>query len=451
MNNTIGILRESLSKKGEKRVAITPNLTKQILEWGHEIIIQPAVHPETREIKRAFPDQSYQQLGVEINEDLSKANVIFGIKEIDIDKILAGKTYVFFSHTHKGQIKNLDMLRTLVEKKSTVIDYELIRTEKNIRLITAFTFNAGYAGTVDTLWALGKRYALKGLPNPFRRLRQAFEEEHLQIAKNSFGIAAQEIETYGTPDKLPSCIVCILGKGKTAHGVREMLDILPHEDIGIHQLKDIYENGSRKKLYVLHIDVEEMYRLKEGSKFTAEYFKNLSVPEQQQLYFNNPNEFETNLDIILPYITVLMNCIVWSKKYPRTVTKNLMKSVYAYHKTLMIIGDISCDPNGSIEFSKETWIDNPIYIYNPETELAVDGFEEEGIGVLAVTNLPCEFSADASEQFSNDLKPIIKNIIRADYKDSFKDSELIPEVERAVIMWKGEFTKPFDYMKKFIT
>ena len=151
MNNIIGILRESLSKKGEKRVAITPNLTKQILDWGYEIILQPAIHPETKEIKRAFPDNSYKQLGVEINEDLSKANVIFGIKEIDIDKILAGKTYVFFSHTHKGQIKNLDMLRTLVEKKSTVIDYELIRTEKNIRLITAFTFNAGYAGTVDKI------------------------------------------------------------------------------------------------------------------------------------------------------------------------------------------------------------------------------------------------------------------------------------------------------------
>jgi alpha-aminoadipic semialdehyde synthase len=450
MQNIIGILREGLSKKGEKRVAITPEYAIQIVGWGYEIIVQPAAHPETEEIKRAFSDEEFKNSGAQISEDLSSADVIFGLKEIDTDRILPNKTYLFFSHTHKGQKKNRTMLQTLVENNSTVIDYELIRTNKNIRLVTAFTYNAGYAGMVDSLWTLGKRLKIKGVPNPFELIHQAIEEEHLNKAKESFNLAAREIELNGTPEELPPIIVCILGKGKTAEGTREMFDILPHEDIRIEQLQEIYQIGSRKKLYALHIDIEEIYRFKKDSPLSVEEYDELDVKDKWRVYFDNPEFFETNLDKVLPYITVLMNCIIWSEKYPRTTTKSLMKKIYNDDKTLQIIGDITCDPNGSIEFSKETWIDNPVYIYNTEIETITDGFEGEGIAVMAVTNLPCEFSADASIQFGGNLAPFYKNIVSADYKKSFADSDLAPEIKRAVIMWKGEFTEEFKYMKRFI-
>ena len=450
MQNIIGILREGLSKKGEKRVAVTPENAKHIVEWGHKLIVQPAAHPDTGEIKRAFNDEEYKNADAEISEDLSPADVIFGLKEIDTDRILQNKTYLFFSHTHKGQQKNKAMLQSLVRNNSTVIDYELISTEKNMRIVTAFTYNAGYAGMVDSLWTLGKRLKINCVPNPFGLLHQAIEEEHLDKAKEKFKFTATEIESNGTPEELPPIIICILGKGKTAEGTREMFDILPHDDISIEQLEEIYQNGSRKKLYALHIDIEEIYRLKKESKFSPEEYDKLSVKDKWQVYFDHPDFFETNLDKVLPYITVLMNCIIWSSKYPRTTTKRLMKKIYKEYKTLQVIGDITCDPNGSIEFSKETWIDDPVYIYNPETETITDGFEGDGIAVMAVTNLPCEFSADASIQFGGDLAPFYKNIVSADYKKSFADSELAPEIKRAVIMWKGEFTEEFKYMKEYI-
>jgi alpha-aminoadipic semialdehyde synthase len=450
MNNIIGILREGISKKGEKRVAVTPEWAKHIVEWGHKLIVQPAAHPETEEIKRAFSDEEFKNSGAGISEDLSPADVIFGLKEIDTDRILPNKTYLFFSHTHKGQKKNRLMLQILVENNSTVIDYELIRANKNIRLVTAFTYNAGYAGMVDSLWTLGKRLKIKDIPNPFELIHQAIEEEHLSKAKESFNLSAREIELNGTPKELPPIIVCILGKGKTAAGTREMFDILPHEDISIEQLKETYQNGSRKKLYTLHIDIEEIYRLKKDSKLPEKEYNELDLKDKWQVYFDHPEFFETNLDIILPYITVLMNCIIWSEKYPRTTTKSLIKKIYNEDKALQVIGDITCDPNGSIEFSKETWIDNPVYIYNTETETITDGFKGDGIAVMAVTNLPCEFSADASIQFGGDLAPFYKNIVSADYKKSIDDSELAPEIKRAVIMWKGKFTEEFKYMKEFI-
>ena len=450
MKNIIGVLREGLSKKGEKRVAVTPEYAKQIVEWGYKLVVQPAAHPKTGEIKRAFNDEEYKNAGAEISEDLSPADVIFGLKEIDTDRILPNKTYLFFSHTHKGQKKNRTMLQTLVENNSTIIDYELIRTNKNIRLVTAFTYNAGYAGMVDSLWTLGNRLKINGVPNPFELLHQAIEEEHLTKAKESFKLAAKEIESNGTPVELPPIIVCFLGKGKTAQGTREMFDILPHEDISIEKLKETYHNGSRKRLYALHIDIEEIYRLKKDSPLSVEKYNELDVKDKWQVYFDNPKFFETNLDIVFPYITVLMNCIIWSDKYPRTTTKSLMKKIYKEHKTFLVIGDITCDPNGSIEFSKERWIDDPVYIYNTETETITDGSEGEGIAVMAVTNLPCEFSADASIQFGGDLAPFYNNIVSADYKKSIDDSELAPEIKRAVIMWNGEFTEEFEYMKAFI-
>ena len=412
--------------------------------------MQSVVHPETGEIKRAFADELYKQAGAEISEDLNDTDIIFGLKEIDVDRILKDKAYYFFSHTHKGQIKNRKMLKALVDKKSTVIDYELISNENNIRLLTAFTYNAGYAGMVDTLWTLGKRLALNDLKNPFENLHQAIEEEHLDKAKKSFTQAANEIETNGTPENLPPIIVCFLGKGKTAQGSREMFDLLPHEDISIEQLKEVYENGSRKKLYALHIDIEEIYRLKKADKFSPEEYNRLSVRDKWQVYFDNPDYFESNLDKVLPYITVLMNCIIWSPKFPRTVTKELMKKIYADNKALKVIGDITCDPNGSIEFSKETWIDKPVYIYNPLTQEIKDGFKGDGIAVMAVTNLPCEFSSDASKQFSNDLFPFLEDIVKANYRGTLAESQLPDEIKRAIIMWQGKFTEDYKYMNNFL-
>ena len=51
MLNIIGIMREGISKRGEKRVAITPSFARAIVEWGHKLIVQSAKHPKTNEIK----------------------------------------------------------------------------------------------------------------------------------------------------------------------------------------------------------------------------------------------------------------------------------------------------------------------------------------------------------------------------------------------------------------
>jgi alpha-aminoadipic semialdehyde synthase len=146
-----------------------------------------------------------------------------------------------------------------------------------------------------------------------------------------------------------------------------------------------------------------------------------------------------------------MNCIIWAPRFPRLLTREATRAWYPQHQTLEVIGDITCDPDGAIQFSQETWIDEPVFIYDPATDQSHLGFDGEGIAVMAVTNLPCEFSADASAQFSEDFRPLMPGLAQADFSAADPVAAGLPEpLQRATILWKGEFTPDFAYMREFL-
>jgi len=63
-----------------------------------------------------FPVKAYMQAGAHIQEDISDASVIFGVKQVPIDALIPGKTYCFFSHTIKAQESNMPLLDAILEK-----------------------------------------------------------------------------------------------------------------------------------------------------------------------------------------------------------------------------------------------------------------------------------------------------------------------------------------------
>lgn len=450
MKNTIAIRREDLSKKGERRVAVDPELAAAITGAGHRLMVQPRNHPETGEEKRAFADEAYAAIGAEIAEDISHARVVFGLKEIEVSKLMPGKAYYFFSHTHKGQKKNRKMLQVLVDQGCSLFDYELITEDNGARVITAFTYFAGYAGMIDSLWTYGERVEMAGHDHPFSRVPQSMEKEDLKLIKTMLSEIGEEIKHHGTPEELPPMITCVLGTGKTSFGAQVIYDILPVEEIKLEDVERVYHEGGRDRVYKLVLEIDEMFRLKEGAGPGRDAWPGMSHEDRRQLYFDHPEYFESNLDGVLPYVSILMNCILWGPEYPRTLSNRLMASLWESGTALQVIGDVTCDPNGSIEFSKETWIDDPVYIYDPKTGQMNDGFEGEGVAVMAVTNLPCEFSADASSDFSDNLKPLLEGIISADYDGDFENASLPPAAQRACILWKGEFRPEYAYMKEYL-
>jgi alpha-aminoadipic semialdehyde synthase len=98
--------------------------------------------------------------GAEIREDVSEATVIFGVKEVPIDNLLANKTYFFFSHTIKAQDYNMPLLDRLLEKNIRMIDFECIREPKkagyNPQRLVAFGRYAGIAGAFDYIRGVGE-------------------------------------------------------------------------------------------------------------------------------------------------------------------------------------------------------------------------------------------------------------------------------------------------------
>ncbi len=105
------------------------------------------------------------QAGAIISEDLSGCSAILGIKEVPVEKIIGGKAYFCFSHTHKGQPHNMAMLKAFVDAQCTLVDYELLKDPTSARLV-AFGKYAGYAGMVDCLHGLGVELLERGYRTP---------------------------------------------------------------------------------------------------------------------------------------------------------------------------------------------------------------------------------------------------------------------------------------------
>ncbi len=449
MSVTIGIRREDLTKKGEKRVAIVPSMVSSLQTSKIKVLIQPAKHPTTGEIKRAFTDKAYEEKGGIISEDLQQANVIVGIKEVDIQELLPQKTYLFFSHTHKGQIKNRPLLQALTARNITLIDYELLTNSQHQRILTAFTFFAGYAGITDSLWTFGQRMNRRGIVHPFSKIGQSVALQDLEEVKKILQAVGEEIQHNGTPTELPPFITCFMGNGKTSKGAQEIYDYLPVEEIDLASLPSVFSSGSRNKIYKLVMDIPELYRLKKGSHYKGEDF---SYQDLFQLYLKEPDHFESNMDQVFPYASMWMNCIIWSPKFPRLISREQTAEWYATYQTLEVIGDITCDPEGAIHFSQETWIDQPVFIYDPIKKTSHLGVNGSGIAVMAVTNLPCEFAADASIRFSEELAPVWESISRVDWEAESPEEGGVDELlARAMILWKGNFTEPYLYMKEYLT
>jgi alpha-aminoadipic semialdehyde synthase len=118
---------------------------------------------------------------------------------------------------------------------------------------------------------------------------------------------------------------------------------------------------------------------------------------------------------------------------------------------LRVIGDISCDIEGSIECTRRiTTPDSPVYVYAPLEDAIQVGFAGNGVVIMAIDNLPAEIPLESSIFFSNALKPYIPAIARAEYSGDFSDCRLPDAVKRAVILYNGDFTPDYAYMREYI-
>ncbi|MBN2198864.1 MAG: hypothetical protein JW747_03350, partial [Candidatus Aminicenantes bacterium] len=155
----------------------------------------------------------------------------------------------------------------------------------------------------------------------------------------------------------------------------------------------------------------------------------------------------------LPYLTVLVNCIYWEPRYPRFVTIPDLKNLFLRNgqPRLRVIGDITCDVNGSVECTVKCMDpDSPVYVYDLQEDRAADGFLGTGPVILAVYNLPAEMPLESSTSFSRVLKDFLPSLAGGGFGGRFSECRLPEPLKRAVILHRGELTPAYARMKDYL-
>lgn len=431
MKKILGIRRED-KNKWETRTPLVPAHVSRLVAKGIRVIVQP--NPN-----RCISDSEFARAGAEINEDLSHCDVVLAVKEVPIDKLLPETTYMFFAHVIKGQEHNMPMLEHMLEISDTLIEYERILDEQRRRLVF-FGRYAGIAGMIDGLWALGLSLAYKGVENHFIPIRRAFEYGHVDKAKEAVkALAAKWGENFCPPEMSP-VIIGLTGYGNVSQGAQEILDCLPCVEIMPEQIAEIVAGGGNGKIYKVVFHEEHMFERIDEEPFELMH------------YYKHPEKYQSMFEQYVPHLTMLVNCIYWDNRYPRIITKDYLKTLYAEDiPRLQVISDISCDIEGSIEATiQSTTPDHPFYIYDVVSESARFDITGHGPIISAVDNLPCELPTDSSQAFSEALYPFIPEIVNADYSASFEDLELSPPIKGAVIALSGELTPDYEYINRFL-
>lgn len=432
----IGIRREDKSR-WERRVPLIPEHVKELMEkHGFETWIQPSKI-------RIFSDDEYIKIGAKVEEDLSPVPIIFALKEIPVSFFEPKKTYVFFSHTIKGQPSNMPMLKRMLDLKCNLIDYEKITNEQNRRLIF-FGNYAGYAGMIDTLWALGQRLNWEGISNPFSKILQAYQYKSLAEAKEEISRIGNEIKTDGLPEPLVPFVCGFAGYGNVSQGAQEIFNLLPTQEIKPEALASFIQSSDYSSNFVYKVVFKEEHMVEPIS---------LDKKFKLQDYYDNPDNYRSRFETYVPYLTLLVNGIYWDSRYPRLVIKEYLKTLYSKGSTphLRVIGDISCDIAGSIECTvKITDPDNPVYVYNPLENKVIDGYKGLGPVILARDNLPCELSRESSIYFSQILKQFVPDIVAANFSANFDQCYLPQSIKNAVLVYHGKLTPSYKHLTKFL-
>ncbi len=393
--------------------------------------------------KRCLKEKAYTDVDAQICHGMQDGDVILGIKEIPAEKILPKKTYLFFSHTIKGQSANMPLLQKIMDAGATLIDYEKIVDKKHRRLIYFGPF-AGHAGAIDLLSLMGENWADQCLFNPFSNIQRAHQYPSVAGAQNHLEKVADIIKKDGFPETLCPLTISILGYGNVSRGAQEILNTLPVKEIPPQEMSTFIEKGNfdQHTIYTTIFKEEDLVRPKAPS-----------TAFNLQEYFDFPERYEADFERFLPYYTLLINAVYWEPRYPRFVTWEGLRRISEKQNPIKLggIGDISCDTNGAMACNvKSTDSDDPAYRVDPQTRKVKKGHLGEGIVVLAVDNLPCELPKDSSSFFSHQLAPFIPNLLQSDFSRPFENCGLCPELSHATIVYNGELTLSYQYLNRYL-
>jgi len=406
---TISIIKEA--RVDENRTPFTPNQIQTLIANFPNVVI--LVQPSKN---RCFKDEDYFKAGAKIEEDISNSDIIFGIKEVEISKLIKNKTYLFFSHTSKVRkdikqttqdkaiVYKKELLREVLKKNITLIDYENIRetSGKGYRYLGFGRF-AGIVGCYNTLNLYLKLHKKQLLPrafeiNSYKKIKELISQQNFNKLK-----------------------IVLTGRGNVAKG---SMEVLTHANIKQISINDYLKKKHDEAIFC-NISTREYVERKDDKSFS------------HQDFISNPYEYNSKAKNFLVDADMLIAGHYWDSKFPKLFYPDQINEF----KNLKIIGDITCDINGSIPTTiRPTSIAKPYYSIdiNSMKEISLD---DKGIAVMAVDNLPSELPCESSEEFGeNIISEVLPFLINKD------DGR----INRATTASKGKFCPLFSYLENFI-
>ena len=406
--NCVGIIRET--RVDDSRTPLAPiHIEKLRKKYSNiKFIVQSSKN-------RAYDDNEYLKSGAIINEDLSKCDIIFGVKEIEPESLIQNKTYIFFSHTYKLNTETLvnaqgtpgmdkkKLLKSIIHKKIKLIDYENIRAKNGSRYLGFGRF-AGIIGCFNTL-NLYLSYS------KFISLGRAYKINNYERLKHNLSNVI-----------FPNFKLLITGDGRVANGALELLSQTNIMQISKHE----YLNSEIDKPVFCNLE-------------TCDY---ISHPVKDDFNLNHfikyPKEY---LSSALPYLKltdVFVSAHYWDPASPKIFEKNQLNEL----KKLKVIGDITCDVDGSVPTTTKSTSINEPFFYFDKTTMKESKKSENTIGIMAVDNLPSELPRESSLEFGDG---IVENVL------PFLIEKDDGRILNATITKEGYFLEKYSYLNNYIS
>lgn len=395
----IGIIREG-KVPPDTRVPLNPQQCAHLRsEYGLDVVVQSSP-------LRIFKDEEYEAQGVPIVEYIGDCDLLLGVKEVPIDQLIPGKTYSFFSHTHKEQVYNRPLLKAILDKHIHLIDYEVM-TDKLGRRIIAFGYFAGVVGAHNGFWTYAQRTGAFTLP----RMKELYNY-------------AEAKELYAKLE-LPPIKIALTGTGRVSTGAAQVL-----EDMGIRQVSpiDFRTQQYNEPVYVQLVS-RDYLRHKDGDPFDKLHF------------YQHPEQYVSAFEPYAEVADLMLNGIYWDNRAPAFFSQEEMASSSF---NIKVIADITCDiaPVSSIPSTlRASTIADPVFGFDPQTGEEATPYQDGIIDMMTIDNLPSELPRDASTAFGKM------------YTEQVLPHILAPNsamIERATIARHGRLGPQFGYLMEFV-
>jgi saccharopine dehydrogenase (NAD+, L-lysine forming) len=396
----IGIIREGKNPP-DRRVPFCPDQLKSLNErYGDQLtfVVESSLH-------RSYSDQEYVDAGIKVLNDISDADVFFGVKEVPVANLIADKTYFFFSHTIKKQRYNKPLLRAILDKNIRLIDYEVLKDENGDRVV-AFGRWAGIVGAYNAFWTYGKKTALYDI-------KRASECKDLMELK-------RELKNV----QLPPIKIVVTGSGRVGSGVKEILEELNIPEVETHEFLHLY---FEEPVFTVLKSADYNRRKSDGGYDRDEFYASPEKYESHFLKFAEAGE-------------MLIAAAFWDPEAPRLFR---LEDINSPDFSLSVIADVTCDIGGSIPTTlRASNILDPVYDVERVTGTEIPAFgSQTSISVMAIDNLPCELPRESSKAFGQMLEQwVIPALLE----------ENTPILERATVARDGDLTLEFMYLKDFV-